>query len=872
LYKKLAKYDKALAYLEKARKIQEKILGKNHPDTAKTYDYMGELYKKLANFDKALAYLEKARKIQEKILGKNHPDIATTYNYIGEVYYVHGDYVTALKYAKKSKTIREEKLGINNLLTAFTYNDIGLYFKKLGDYQNALKYYKKALKVKENILDKQSYSIAIAYNNMAFLYLYQKEYKQAYKYFKNSLVIREQKYGKQSLSTARAYNNMGFFYAKIGDYPRALKYYKQAVIIREKKLGKEHPYTATSYNEIGRVYEKIGIYQKSFKYLIYALKINKNVFGDKNIRTAEVYKNLGILYKNIKQLKKAYAYSKKALDIFLYNRDKNFAYLANKQKLMYVKSNAYYMYIFLKISNDYLNELKSKHSPKAYLYKVKQEIFNHWLSYKGAVSDSENLISMLIQYSDDKEVVNLAKRLKYLKDEYAKLFAKTPKSKQEKEEKERRLKEIEEEKSEIEAKLSSKSERFKEELGLKKISFKDIVPVLNKDTIYIDFAKTDNFYYIFTLDNKSNITFIQIPHKDTKQIDKEIKSFRKDIKDIVNLINKKGKITKKDLKPIDEKSKKTLRTLYTLIIKSIENNIKDKKEFIISPDGLLNLIPFEALIDENGKYMIEKYKIEYIPSGKEFVRSIKRSKIDKKFKTSKNVIFANINYDFLNLNTTDINTNISNAKMKTRSILGSALKDGYFPQLNNTKEVEEFKKIFKNKSVIYEGENATKYKLKKIKTANIIHIATHGVFLQNSKIKNPMLKSWLAFAGANSYRFGNYKGLASALEISGLDIKGEPLVVLSACETGIGEIINGEGVSSLAKAFLQAGAKQVVMSLWSVEDKNTAELMSNFYEKVAKEKKDYIDALREAKIEMIKQDKHPFFWSAFIISGIGKIN
>ena len=155
----------------------------------------------------------------------------------------------------------------------------------------------------------------------------------------------------------------------------------------------------------------------------------------------------------------------------------------------------------------------------------------------------------------------------------------------------------------------------------------------------------------------------------------------------------------------------------------------------------------------------------------------------------------------------------------------------------------------------------------KIKSPKILHISTHGFFLDDENIENPMLKSGLAFAGANNAAYGDSQGVMTGLRLAGLNLEDTQLVVLSACETGLGDINGSEGVTGLNKAFIKAGARNIVMSLWSVADKETAELMQDFYQNI-KRTNNYQEALKESKIKMIKQDVHPYYWSAFIMNGI----
>jgi CHAT domain-containing protein len=282
----------------------------------------------------------------------------------------------------------------------------------------------------------------------------------------------------------------------------------------------------------------------------------------------------------------------------------------------------------------------------------------------------------------------------------------------------------------------------------------------------------------------------------------------------------------------------------------ITKNIKQNK-LIISPDGLLNFLPFEALFDGN-KYLVENYTVSYISSGREFMRQIKR---EKQAKLSRVIIFANPDFQLELTEDFSRGTKIAETLFDIDPLV----------KLDAKEEIEVIKSHYKE-VIVYQEENATVNNLFKINPPKILHISTHGILLNNKNILNPMKRSVLAFSGADNAKYqGDARGFATALKLSSLNLEGTELVVLSACDTGLGEIHQAEGVIGLPKAFIQAGAKKVIMSLWSVSDNQTALLMRYFYDSISSEK-DYSMALREAKLKMITM--HPYFWSVFIINGI----
>ena len=295
-YYYMGDYGKALEYLEKAKGIKESKLGKDHPETATTYNNIALVYKNMGDYDKALEYHEKAMEISESKLGKDHPDTATTYNNIALVYEAKGDYDKALEYYEKAKDVFESKLGKDHPNTANTYNNIALVYDAKGDYDKALKFYEKALEIRETKLGKDHPDTATTYNTIARVYYAKGDYDKALEYSRKALEIRETKLGKDHPNTATTYINIGELYRAKGDYVKALEFHEKALEIVRSKLGKDHPSTATTYNNIAGAYYAKGDYDKASEYFLKALRIllikNKN-----HPNTTSCFMNLAICYK-----------------------------------------------------------------------------------------------------------------------------------------------------------------------------------------------------------------------------------------------------------------------------------------------------------------------------------------------------------------------------------------------------------------------------------------------------------------------------------------------------------------------------------------------------------------------------------------------
>ncbi len=427
---------------------------------------------------------------------------------------------------------------------------------------------------------------------------------------------------------------------------------------------------------------------------------------------------------------------------------------------------------------------------------------------------------------------------------------------------------IEKKITELTTSVASKAESFKEQEGLNHINYKDIISNLKENEIYIDYMNISGEYYLMTLDDAGKKSSFAFPASYSQEIDKLIESFRNNIDNTI----KTKSLTANQAEPLIQSSKITLSKLYDLLLGQPLSTLVDKKKsLIISPDGALRLLLFEALYDKKAqKYLIQSKEIRYIPSGKELVRLYRYTSKNSNAKSHATII-SNPNFD--DKNTSKVSTMRGITPNTNQSgIIKSLFKMHFEPLVGTKLEAQNLMNILHPTTTIthYQEDNASENNLMGVSSPNILHIATHGFFINdaNGTIPNPMLRSGIALSGANeSAKSKRGEGIVTALKLSGLKLKGTDLVVLSACKTGVVDTKDTDSVSGLGKAFIQAGAKDIVMSLWSVDDNATKELMTSFYQKM-QTNSNYAKALKEAKLEMIANNKHPFFWAGFVLSGL----
>lgn len=318
------------------------------------------------------------------------------------------------------------------------------------------------------------------------------------------------------------------------------------------------------------------------------------------------------------------------------------------------------------------------------------------------------------------------------------------------------------------------------------------------------------------------------------------------------------------------------QALYQTVFAPVQSHLGNASHVLLSPDSQLNLVPFAALVDGQNRYLIETYTLTYLTSGRDLLRQQHTA-----LPQQPPVVLANPDFD-----TADAQGVIQVASASrggARSPDMGSLRFG--PLEGSALEVAAIRPWLGEKAVVLTEAKATENALKQVQGPSILHLATHGFFLPDvsislpetdvgaspptaNRVENPLLRSGLALAGFNQRESDGEDGVLTALEVASLNLRGTRLVVLSACETGLGDVADGEGVYGLRRAFVLAGAESLLMSLWQVGDRRTADLMQQYYERLG-QGKGRSESLRQVQLAALENPayRHPYHWAAFFLSG-----
>jgi CHAT domain-containing protein len=511
-----------------------------------------------------------------------------------------------------------------------------------------------------------------------------------------------------------------------------------------------------------------------------------------------------------------------------------------------------------------------------------------WLRWKGAVLESQGRYMDALHRTDDPVLKKKFEELNAVRLQLAKLQMNRP-ADMKPGEYQQQIASLQKEKETLEADLSALSRDFALDKTAGRLDARKLAGLMPQDAAYLDIASIhirdfkkrtwqDRHYLVFVLLPGKEPTVQLIDLGRSAAIDNHIKAYQQEMKRAIASGNP----------PQPAVLEREAKAVYTKVIGPIQEHLKGKKQLYISPDGNLNLIPFEVLMSPEGNYLMQERTINYLGAGRDIVRFQ-----DTDAAGSAAVIIADPDYN-LGLQAKDREAEALGVQTaRLRGAISRDLTGVSFSRLRDTRrEAQAIATLLNDRAkvsaTVYQDKKALEEVLYAKQSPRILHVATHGYFLKPEdagprdgqrglpgdtdklpelKIENPMLRSGIALAGANaSIREGRDDGLVSAEKVLGLRLKGTELVVLSACETGMGDVQAGEGVFGLKRAFILAGAKTMVMSLWSVPSRETTELMSEFYRLMA-EGKPKAEALRQAKISMMQKNPNPFYWGAFVMTG-----
>ncbi len=862
LLQKQGLHAEARPLFERSLAIRDKSLGPEHPDTAITMKNLAGLLLALGLYDEAKLFYERSMVILEKSFGPDHRRVASALNGWAALLHTQGHYAEARPFFERALGIYEESLGPSHPLAASLVNNMGGLLESQGLYAEARHLYERSLDIWEKSLGPDHPDVARALNNLTCLLRAQGLYSEARPLCERSLGIWEKSLGPDHPDVATSLSNLASLLHFQGLYAEAIPLFERSLRIYEESLGSDHPDVANVLHSLAFLFQTRGFYDEARPLFERALGIYERSLGSDHPHVALALNNLAFLEADVGESARAFELSSRALRSLGSHFKFTLSSQTESERLRFAALMRKSLEIYLSVARELTGA------------EWRDEVISLVLSWKGNVARSlfdggdarasspeeraivEQLRSVqkrlsnalyLREVADRKAHGQLLESLRKRRGELELALVRSRGEGEEKGEKER-------------------ERRWKSEEGALAIS-----SVLPKGSLAVSFLvhrvripaewKNEELVRTGGWEASRVSAFVVGPEAsescwvdlgEATVLEKATKTF------LDELVKKRGIVRSPENGEVQSTTPAGDR-LRKLLWDPLRQAIGGAELVILSPDSFLGTLPFETLQEQDGSFLVEHRSFVYMQDLMSLVEKKPRG-----MKSSPRLLAAGaIDYRRRGKLRDDIEDVELIASLETRG----GLPKERWPRLSMTgQEADAITGFFEEMTedqgdyTLLVGKDATEEIVKtEMERNTFIHLATHGYFQPDSlpaawrnaqrQVEEdqdrlmleetervitglmPGLLSGLVLAGANAApEEGRDNGLLTAEEVTHLALSDCDLVVLSACETGLGRPEGGEGMIGLRRSFRMAGARTVISSLWQVRDDSTQELMVAFYE------------------------------------------
>jgi CHAT domain-containing protein/Tfp pilus assembly protein PilF len=880
VYKAKGEHARAEPLLQRSLAINEKAFGPNHPEVALVLNNLAGVYSDQGDYARAELLLQRSLMIREKAFGAEHPDVALALNSLADFYVEMSDFTHAEPLYLRALAILEKALGADHPNVAAVLKNLAALYGEKGDYVRAEPLLQRSLAIREKAFGADHPEVAVALNALAVLNLEKRNYAAAEPLLQRALAIYEKAFGPEHPDVAAMLSNLAGVYRAQGDYARAAPLIQRALLIREKAFGMENPRVAILLRGLAEVYHAKGDDAHAEPLYLRALAISEKAFGPQHLDVAAALNFLTGFYEAKGDMEQALRSLTRANEIIEHNLPLILDTGSERQKQLYVKSlaNGTSMTISLHVQ-------QAPNNPAALRLAL-----TLILRMKGraldAMTDHIRALRRRLDPQDRELLDQLSASRAQLSALVLKGAGRTDPAQHRAE-----VARLEAATEQLESRVSTRSAEFRSEV--QPVTIERVQQVIPEDAALVELI---SYFPIYTKETKS-----LAPRYAAYVLRRHGAPSFVDLGEVAPINQGVGQLRVALSDPESTDAKEAGRVLDEMVMRPLRKFLGDARQLFISPDSALNLVPFNALVDEQDRYLVENHSITYLTSGRDLLHLKARTQ-----PREGTVVIADPLFDLsgsqlenptvASHNAADIIPSGKRNPDSARPRRSVDLTTGTFSPLSGTaKEAQAIAALFPGVKPLTQAA-ATEAKLKQVSAPRILHIATHGFFLpdQPEELKagngpgietgthdglmagpravggeNPLLRSGLVLAGANQLNGGEGEdGVLTALEAAGLDLWGTKLVVLSACQTGVGEVKNGDGVYGLRRALVLAGAESELMSLWRVDDAATSDMMVEYYKRL-KNGEGRTEGLRQVQLKMLrsKDRSHPYYWASFIPVG-----
>ena len=822
-YSSMGNYKEAVRIAIDALQIRERVLGKEHPDYASSLNNLASYNSYLGNYGEAVRLGTEALQIRERVLGKEHPYYATSLNNLASYNSYLGNYGEAVRLGTEALQIRERVLGKEHPDYARSLNNLASYNSNLGNYGEAVRLGTEALQIRERVLGKVHPVYATALSNLANYNSNLGNYGEAVRLDAEALQIRERVLGKEHPDYARSLNNLANYNSNLGNYSEALRLGTEALQIWERVLGKEHPDYATSLNNLANYNSYLGNYGEAVRLWTEALQIRERVLGKEHPNY--VYNLLFLAMTEVKS--KGH---KGDISTNYYSRW--FSSLVRMLRSQFSTLTESERAIFF---GDYEKPLAEYVHRWAYLYDndtIKEIGFDATLLSKGILLNTSQEMRQLIMNSNDSKMLSVYDEFKTNKLMLDRLLEKPLN------ERHLSVDSLERVVNSLERELISNSKEFGDYTRNMQINWRDVQSKMGATDVCVEFVS-------FAIGADSIIYAAYVLKKDMN-CPVFVKLFEQ-----------------KQLQSLPKKDYYSSSDVASLVWKPIAEYMRGASCVYFAPAGELYNIAIENIPCWDGaNLMSETWNLYRLSSTRQLAMTRDKKAMNQariyggiQYNTGDEVLIADSKKRSRNRSMDDECFSLADSlNLRAGVALLPATKEEAM-QIEATLKDVKITTVLRTDTLATEGD----FKDMSASEVNLIHIATHGFYWTEREASKyddklsflmtaaerphyvedkAMTRSGLLFAGANYALAGNKlpegvdDGILTAREISRMNLRNVDMVVLSACQTGLGDL-KGDGVFGLQRGLKKAGVSTIMMSLWKVDDKATELLMEQFYKNLA---------------------------------------
>jgi CHAT domain-containing protein/uncharacterized RDD family membrane protein YckC/Flp pilus assembly protein TadD len=864
LYEKQGRYDEAEQLQKEALEEELATLGPERPSTLISKNNLAGVYRAQGRYNEAERLYKEALEGQRRVLGPTHSDTLASLNNLAMVYRAQGRYGDAERLYKEALEEERRVLGSAHPTTLTSLGNLAEVYQAQGRYGDAEPLYKKALEEERATLGSAHPNTLMSLGNLAGLYQAQGRYGDAEPLYNEALEGQHKALGSAHPNTLNSLNNLALLYGAQGRYDDAERLYKEALEGRRKTFGSAHPDTLVSLDNLAQMYREQGRYDEAEQLYEEALEGGRAALGPAHpdvllsrLNWAANLAALGRITDAVHQLQTMETPILDRLGTELYASE------APGVRRSLVASQASYQDVALNLA---LRPGAGSEGAELAATTV--------LRLKSLQAEEEAFLAHLARRGEDPHVRELVTEIAELRSWLAALVLRTQlQAASPTEPSQNQVAALGAQLQAKEFALSQASREYAKQLQVRSFDPAKLRTRLPPRTALLELRQYQPYDFRASMSAPPRWAGLLVTRNRVRVVDLGPMAGTDEAAQDLLADAESGA------------GQRAAQELYKQLISPLAAELAGLKRLYLAPDGALNLVPFAALLGPDGRRLAEVLDLRLLQTG----RDLLRKDLDRDNPSQGLLALGNIDFGPAKpaqvvaapaIRTAAVGPTLGSASPEElRGAAAACLQRGFIELPATAAEVHNVEKMYRaahpsEPVEVWEGTEASEARLRAHRPPRVLHLATHGFYCQKTLQDRPMLLAGVALANANvALREAGQDGILHAIEAQDLDLEGTELVVLSACETGLGQIDYGEGVSGLVRALRTAGARHVLVTLHGVSDPGAADFMERFYRHwLAQRRSDPAAAFRAAQLEAIAAPpdspaRRDQTWAQFVIVG-----